>query len=129
MTARRKINTKNIIIAGLAIAGLAMIYSVFNPVESAFFPQCIFHKLTGLQCPGCGAQRMLHALLHGDIHSAFRFNAFLLISVPFLLWMIWLEFNRTKHRVLYARFYRMRTIVIIGTLLLAWLIGRNILGI
>ena len=41
-----------------ALAGLWFLYRFGNP-----FP-CVFHKLTGLYCPGCGAGRALSALLH-----------------------------------------------------------------
>ena len=49
-----------------------------------WMPQCPFLRLTGLYCPGCGAQRALHALLLGDLAGAFRFNPFLLSIVPLL---------------------------------------------
>ena len=45
----------------------AVFYFAVDPATFPFMPQCVFHRLTGLQCVGCGSQRMLHALLHGDI--------------------------------------------------------------
>ncbi|MBE6287267.1 MAG: DUF2752 domain-containing protein [Mediterranea massiliensis] len=48
---------------------------------------CLFHKFTGWDCPLCGGQRMLRALLHSDFRAAFRYNPFLLCSLPlFMLW-------------------------------------------
>lgn len=38
-------------------------------------PKCIFHKITGLQCPACGSQRALYNLVHGNIIKAFNYNA------------------------------------------------------
>lgn len=38
--------------------------------------------LTGYDCPGCGAQRALHALLHGDISGAWGYNPALFFLVP-----------------------------------------------
>lgn len=31
----------------------------FPPTESSWWPKCIFHQLTGLLCPGCGATRSM----------------------------------------------------------------------
>lgn len=48
---------------------------------------CVFHTLTGLQCPGCGVTRMASAILKGDFHTAYQSNAavFLLLPVFFFL--------------------------------------------
>jgi len=45
---------------------------------------CSFKGVTGLECPGCGGQRSLYLLLHGDILQALRYNAFFIIALPFL---------------------------------------------
>jgi len=71
------------LIAGfVAISGAAILYR-FDPTTVHFFPRCVFHELTGLQCPGCGTTRALHHLLHGDIAGAFHYNAMLFVVVPF----------------------------------------------
>lgn len=70
--------------AGAALVLLAA-YFIFDPASSAIFPPCPVRKLCGLDCPGCGAQRALHALLHLHIGEAFRFNPLMLASTPFLL--------------------------------------------
>ena len=67
-----------------AVAGLVLF--CFDPRQYHFYPVCFFHKTTGLLCPGCGALRALHQLLHGHLVAAFRFNPMLLASLPFLLW-------------------------------------------
>jgi hypothetical protein len=60
----------------LGVAGAA-IFAVgyFNPVTAGFFPVCPLFEATGLNCPGCGMTRAVHALLHGDVVGAFHFNA------------------------------------------------------
>ena len=65
-----------------AAIGAAILYR-FDPVTAQFYPHCVFHALTGLQCPGCGTTRALHHLLHGDVAGAFRLNAMLFVGVPF----------------------------------------------
>ncbi len=58
-----------------ALAGLAAVVFRFNPATHAFYPICQFHRLTGLNCPGCGMTRALFALLHGEFLQALRDNA------------------------------------------------------
>jgi hypothetical protein len=55
----------------------------FDPATHRFFPGCTFHKLTGWNCPGCGATRSLHALLHGDLPAALRDNALFIAAILF----------------------------------------------
>lgn len=61
-------------------AGLAFVF-VFNPSTHGFYPTCLFHQLTGLNCPGCGATRALYALLHGNFQTALRDNALFVGSI------------------------------------------------
>ena len=78
---------------------------------------------------GCGTQRMLHALLHGDLGAAFRANALVTMSLPFLALLLWLELTRKRHPRLYARIYSTCTIWGIALILFVWFIVRNIIGI
>lgn len=45
---------------------------------------CLFHLVTGLDCPGCGVTRMLAALAAGDLAGAWRSNPCLLALSPVL---------------------------------------------
>jgi len=68
-----------------AIAALAgLILFLFDPNRYPFYPVCAFHKVTGLLCPGCGSLRAMHQLLHGHLAMAFRFNPFLISTLPIL---------------------------------------------
>jgi Protein of unknown function (DUF2752) len=75
--------TERILASAVLLAGVsgAFIVRQNDPQTAGFFPQCPLHAMTGLNCPGCGMTRGLHALLHGDILSALQFNALL----PFIL--------------------------------------------
>jgi hypothetical protein len=72
--------------ATAALAILVALYR-FSPEESSFFPKCYFHYLTGLHCPGCGATRCAHSLLHGEIRQAAAWNILFLVSIPFLVYL------------------------------------------
>jgi hypothetical protein len=69
----------------LCAAG-ALVFFAFDPGKVSLFPPCLFHRVTGLDCPGCGAQRALHQLLHGNFIAAFRLNAMFVISLPLFAW-------------------------------------------
>lgn len=108
---------------------LLVFYFLFDPLETAFMPQCLFHRFTGLQCMGCGSQRVVHYLLHGNITEAFRANALLVISLPFLFALLWIEIKRKKYPGLYAGIHSKFFIITVGIVLILWLIVRNILGV
>lgn len=68
----------------LPISVLVLTYALwrFDPMDyndGLFFLFCPFHKLTGLYCPGCGATRAAHALLHLDVGIAIRDNALMVL--------------------------------------------------
>jgi len=74
---------------GVAVcAAGAVVYFLLDPTRVAIFPPCLFHELTGLDCPGCGAQRALHQLLHGNVLAAIRLNAMFVLSLPLFAWTV-----------------------------------------
>ncbi|MFT5677948.1 DUF2752 domain-containing protein [Patiriisocius sp. Uisw_047] len=68
----------------LVFLGLGSIYFYFNPGDTSFFVPCPLRYVTGLECPGCGSQRAIHQLLHGNLKSAFGLNPFLILSIPLI---------------------------------------------
>src|SRR5215469_16601112 len=73
-----RITAAVLVATGVGVA--AMVY-FFNPTSYGFYPVCQFHRLTGLNCPGCGATRALYALLHGNFSTALRDNALLIVGM------------------------------------------------
>jgi hypothetical protein len=71
------------VLAGL-VAG-ATLWAIPPTVGSAY-PQCIFNRLTGLYCPGCGGTRAAYLLLHGQFLDAIRANALVIATTPLLIW-------------------------------------------
>ncbi len=53
-----------------------------GPGGLPWLPGCMFHKLTGLHCAGCGMTRAAHAALHGEIGKAFRYNPVGMVLLP-----------------------------------------------
>lgn len=64
---------------------LTIYYYLVSPESGSVMWNCPFKWITGLDCPSCGGQRAYHAFLHGDLEKAFSYNAFLFMSVPYLL--------------------------------------------
>jgi hypothetical protein len=68
----------------LGALGLIYIY-LYEPGKTGFFMPCPFRMLTGFTCPGCGATRALHQMVHGNFTAAFMLNPLFLIVIPLLL--------------------------------------------
>jgi len=71
-----------VVLGSLAFVVLAVLLYHFDPARHGFYPRCQFHAMTGLACPGCGGLRALHALAHGQVAAAFRFNALVVVGLP-----------------------------------------------
>lgn len=127
----RRSCSKTIILAAAAIllSGLFLyIYATTNPESSRLFPKCIFLKLTGLRCPGCGSQRVVHSLLNGDIAAAFRYNAFLVLMIPYVSVLAFATFFKNRVPGLHNALCHPAVIVAILALTILWWIFRNVFG-
>lgn len=113
-----------LVLAALLVIGL--VYYALDPSASAVFPRCTFLSLTGYKCPGCGSQRAIHALLHGDVVGAFRYNALLLISIPWIALYVYAESRRVRNPRLYARLNAPLLIWLFLAMVLLWWLLRNI---
>ena len=68
----------------LFAAGVATLY-VVDPAQGGFYPSCLLHQFTGLNCPGCGTLRGLHQLLHGHFAAAWAMNPLAMCLTPGLI--------------------------------------------
>ena len=109
------------------LTGLAILYYFIDPGESRFAPKCIFHSLTGWDCPGCGSQRMLHALLHGNLREAWYHNALFMSLIPLLIPMGYLELTHKRFPKAYAAIHSIWLVIAIAVAIIAWGILRNLL--
>lgn len=118
-------------VAILLVAAGVMFFFV-DPVKATWAPKCMFHTLTGWQCPGCGISRASHALLHGHLREALAYNYFFIFSIPYFLAVCAATFFPCVKRR-YTKFYNF----IIGTkpaytyiaLFCIWWVIRNIMNI
>ncbi|MCD8184317.1 MAG: DUF2752 domain-containing protein [Bacteroides sp.] len=112
--------------AGIAVLIVGLIYFFFNPSSNALFPKCPFLVLTGLKCPGCGSQRVIHNLLHFNVIEAARLNLLLVLSLPIVAFLLYVEAKRRTKPDLYTKVHRIKYIWIYFGIVIAWWIGRNI---
>ena len=117
-----------IIIIGALAAGMLAVYYALDPASSTLFPKCPFLLLTGLRCPGCGSQRAVHCLLHGDVAGAAAQNLLLVVSIPLLLLLFAAEAVRRKCPRFYRAIYHPRLAWTFLALTLLWWTGRNLFG-
>ena len=73
------------IVLAAAVLGSGAVLFFFNPGTHGFYPVCLFHKLTGLNCPGCGGTRAAYQLLHGHLLNALRDNALFILTLIALM--------------------------------------------
>ncbi len=84
------INKKNKIslIIGILVLILLFKYGIGIP--------CIFHKITGLHCPGCGMTRAFGALIELKPYQAIRYNALLLLIPLYGIYCV-LKYKHIKY--------------------------------
>lgn len=73
---------------GAGIVAIIGMLAVFDPTTTGWPLHCPVKLITGLQCPACGTQRAVHALLHGRFQEAIHYNLFLLYALPYLILLI-----------------------------------------
>ncbi|MCD7831374.1 MAG: DUF2752 domain-containing protein [Firmicutes bacterium] len=75
---------KKQLFAVLLIIGIGICYFVWLKLTGIPIP-CVFYKLTGFKCPGCGVTTMIMCLSSLDFEGAFSSNPFLFLTGPLLL--------------------------------------------
>lgn len=115
-------------VLALGGAGAVLLLFVDPNKPGNLLPKCPFKWLTGLNCPGCGGTRMVHALLHGDVVGAFHYNAVLLaLGVPLAVWLFarWTRDRWTGERRSVPKSVGVAVLVVTAV----WGVARNLAGI
>ena len=122
------LSKKYVLVFAIVAITASLLYFSFNPASSNFFPKCIFHSLTQLECPGCGSQRAIHALLHGNILQAADLNLLVVIFLPLLCYsgIITIGNSLFDRKWKQPIFYSNHFVKIVLTLVLMFWLLRNI---
>ena len=109
----------------VGVAAALAYVSAVDPNEPGHYPGCPLQATTGLDCPGCGGLRCVHALVRGDVAAAADQNLLVLLTLPLLVvgWGYWLL--RSLGRISAVAWPRW-IVPAITTLLLAFSVVRNI---
>lgn len=91
---------------------------------------CIFNRITGLHCPGCGNTRAVTELLKGHFAASFSFNAMCLPEILYILYVyVYAVINYVK-KGFFRYASKVNPIDITAlSMFLIWGIARNIAGI
>ena len=94
---------KKIMRSALILLAVGALYALFVTKTRLGIP-CLFHLVTGWQCPGCGVSRMCLALLRLDFRAAFRANAAIFCLLPLMgataarLLYLYIRYDRRRDR-------------------------------
>jgi hypothetical protein len=114
-------------LVSVAIIG-SLLYFYVNPSTSVLFPKCVFFSITSLHCPGCGSQRAIHELLHGNLLASAGHNLLVVASLPFVLFSgvaVTNNIFRSK-KIGQGLFYSTKFAVAVLMLIVLFFIARNI---
>ena len=103
--------------------------------KTGFYIPCVFHRITGFECPGCGISHMCMSILKfiflgfdvNYLMIAFKSNPFIVIMSPIFLYLvskysyIWIKTGKLKETK-----FDIILIYIILILTILWGIFRNI---
>lgn len=75
-----------LVLALVGATAVTLLALVEPEARARWTPGCPFRAVTGLDCPGCGATRAVHALVSGHPRTAADHNALALVLLPWLAW-------------------------------------------
>ena len=116
------------ILVAIILLVLGIIYFIYDPSASNFFPKCPAFMITGYPCAGCGSQRAIHALLHLDISAAARYNFLVLVFVPVIGLLVFSSAFRNRFPKLYHITHHKVTAYALLSIILLWWVLRIVFG-
>ena len=97
------------------VLGIGVLYLFWVRMTGLSIP-CLFRKMTGWLCPGCGITTLFVRLSRLDFQGAFQANPFLFVTAPLLAAeIIYYEYAQLKERPL-PKWNQRALVVYIGAL-------------
>lgn len=67
------VRKRDVVIGGILVLAVCLV--VIEPEQLEALPTlCVFRRILGSQCPGCGMTRALSSLAQGELHAAISYN-------------------------------------------------------
>ena len=117
-----------VLLSLLALAGLFLIYLIFN--STGFGIPCVFFKITGIKCPGCGNTRAVQSLLTLNFRASLSYNYLYPLE---LLYILWVYLHSAMKYIKEGKFNYNPSCqaldIIILIVIILWIPIRNVLGV
>lgn len=75
-----------------------MLYAVIIQFTGFGIP-CLFNKITGLKCPGCGITRGIMSCLHGNFIQGIKYNPPVILGSPVILYFLYQNTIKEKYKL------------------------------
>ena len=123
-----RIARKCLLSALVAAASVALAALWWVDPAGLHLPLCQLHTMTGLHCPGCGAVRATHELLHGHLLAALHDNALWVLVLPVGMYAGLSEWRRRRcGRPLWGDLSRRRwPLVVLAVAAVLFFVLRNV---
>lgn len=120
-------NYKKQIAIFVFLVGLVCVYYFIDPSKSSLFLKCPLKSVSGYDCPGCGAQRAFHELLHFRFLEAFKYNPLFVLSIVVTIVFVLIKFfGSEKLKTEISNFLRSKIFVFsLLIIVLVFLLLRN----
>ena len=117
-----------LLVAAVVVVALAGVVLFYGFVPTQYWPRCWWLMLTGTECPGCGSQRAVAALLGGNLFEAIAYNPILVVGIPYSLLSIWVDYGKNSNLKQRVRtlFFSAKALKITVVVIIAYWIGRNL---
>jgi hypothetical protein len=81
------------VLTAVGVIAATLYVRAVDPNVPGHYPGCPTQLLLGIDCPGCGGLRAVHALANGDIAAAADHNILALVALPvvIVLWVMWVR--------------------------------------
>ena len=113
------------ILMALFAMGAAVIHIKGKTILN-YVPPCMFHRVTGYYCPGCGGTRAFILFFRGELFLSLCYHpAVLTLAVCYLHFIILYLYRRSRHnKVTYRKEIPVQiyAYVFIGIVLLQWFV-------